>query len=185
MTLYSGLEGSLWIKDGGDWTKVARVKSWGYTMNQEVLDTTVLGDTDRTLIDGVRSSSGSCTLFYYNPDASPEDDTGAGRLLTKILKPLSLIDSNFDPNASSDSTGATGVRSHNTAFRLQADKNLSQQNNNSSSTAKYIWVDAWITSFTMTMAVGEVLSCDVSFEVDGTPIANSFSEYKSSDLTGD
>lgn len=178
MTLYSGLEGSLWIKDGGDWTKVARVRSWNYTMSQAVLDTTVLGDTDRTLVDGVRSSSGSCSLFYYNPDASPEDDTGAGRLLKKILKPLSLIDS-----SATSSRGDTGVRSYKTAFRLQADKNLSQQNNNSSSTAKYIWVDAWITSFAMTMAVGEVLSCDVTFEVDGTPMENSFSEYTPSDLT--
>ena len=180
MTLYSGLEGSLWIKDGGDWTKVARVTSWTYTMTQEVLPTTVLGDTDRTLIDGVRSSSGSCTLFYYNPDASPEDDTGAGRLLKKILKPLSLIDATAEPGK-----GDTGVRSAKTAFRLQADKSLSQQNNNSSSTARYIWVDAWITSFAMTMAVGEVLSCDVSFEVDGAPMANKFSEYSTPDLTSD
>ena len=155
-------------------------------MTQEVLPTTVLGDTDRTLTSGVRSSSGSCTLFYYNPDASPEDDTGAGRLLKKILKPLQLIDPNFsNEGALKPGKGDTGVRSQKTAFRLQADKSLSQQNNNSSSTAKYIWVDAWITSFAMTMAVGEVLSCDVSFEVDGAPMANKFSEYSTPDLTSD
>ena len=187
MTVYSGIEGSLWIKDGGDWTKVARVTSWSYTMTQEVLTTTVLGDTDRTLRDGVRSSTGSCTLFYYNPDDSPEEDTGAGRLLKKMLKPLALIDPNVNLTGkpAEYGVGDTGVRSYKTAFRLVADKSLSQQNNNASTTAKYIWVDAWITSFTMTMAVGEILSCDVRFEVDGTPIANTFSEYKTADLTND
>ena len=187
MTLYSGLQGSLWIRDGGDWAKVARVKSWTYTMSQAVLDTTVLGDTDRTLADGVRSSSGSCSLFYYNPDASPEDDTGAGRLLKKMLKPLSLIDPNVNLNGapSEYGVGDTGVRSYETAFRLVADQSVSSLNDINSSTMKYIWVNAWITSFQMTMAVGEVMSCDVTFEVDGTPIANTFSKYKTDDLSND
>ena len=185
MTIYSGLEGSLWIKDGGDWTKVARVKSWTYTISQQILPTTVLGDTDRTLIDGIRQSNGSCSLFYYNPDASEEDDAGAGRLLKKLLKPVGLIDSNFDPNGAGLSRGDTGVRSYKTAFRLQVDKSLSAQNISNSSTAKYIWVDAWITSFTMSVAVGEVLSCDCTFEVDGAPIDNKFSNYRTQDLKSD
>lgn len=177
----------MWIRDGGDWTRVAKVKSWTFTQNQEVLDTTVLGDTDRTLLDGVRSSSGSCSLFYYNPDESPEDDTGAGRLLKKMLKPVRLVDPSVDLTGkpADASVGDTGVRSYQTAFRLLADKTMSARDNNQSSTARYIWVNAWITSFQMTMAVGEVLSCDVTFESDGAAIDNKFSEYQSADLTSD
>lgn len=181
MTLYSGLEGSLWARTQGDWLKVAQAKGWTFNMNQEVLDTTVLGDTDRTLLDGVRSCSGSCSLFYYNPDASPEDDTGASFLLKKILKPLSLFENKFSDNWVGGSRGNSGIRSTNVAFRLACDKNLKNLENNSSSTQKYLWLNTWITSFTMTMSVGEILSCDVTFEVDGAPVDNKFSTYGNDD----
>ena len=184
MTFYSGLEGSFWIKDQGDWVKVAAVTNWSFTQNQAVLDTTVLGDTDRTLIDSVRSASGSASLFYYNPEASPEDDTGAGRLLKKILKPLSKVDPSFNEDThAGGSTGDTKIRSTRCAFRLQANKDLSQIDNTGSSTEKYLWLSTYLTSFQMTMAVGEVLSCDVTFEVDGTAIYNSFSVYGDADVT--
>ena len=65
---YSGLEGSLWALDGTEWLKVAAVKSWGFSQSQAVLETTTLGDTDRTIVDGVRSLSGSCSLHYKAPD---------------------------------------------------------------------------------------------------------------------
>ena len=178
--LYSGLEGSLWVIEEGDWMKVAAVKNWAFTQNQQVLETTTLGDTDRTLVDGVRSLSGSCSLFYYNLDQASTDDTGAGRLLKRILKPLSIVDGGgfTGDDYRGESTGATGVRSMKTAFRLSANKDLSRNDEfETSNTERYLWVNAWITSFQMTMAVGEVQSCEVTFEADGTSIANGFSTY--------
>ena len=174
----------MWAKVDGDWRKVAAVTGWTFTQSQAVLDTTVLGDTDRTLIDSVRSASGSCSLFYYNPEASPEDDTGAGLLLKRVLKPLSKVKPDFDEDThSGGSTGDTKIRSSNTAFKLQVNKDLSQlDTTGTSSTEKYLWVNAWITSFQMTMAVGEVLSCEITFELDGTAIYNSFSVYGDSDV---
>ena len=172
----------MWIKDEGDWTKVAAVTGWTFSQSQAVLDTTVLGDTDRTLIDGVRSASGSCSLFYYNPEASPEDDTGAGRLLKKLLKPVSKTDPNFDENRVGWSgNGDSKRRSNKVAFRLQSNKDLSQIDSVGSSTEKYLWYGAWITNFTMTMAVGEVLSCEVTFEVDGQVVDNTYSVYGDND----
>lgn len=177
MTLYSGIEGSLWAKTQGDWLKVAEAKAWTFTMNAEALDATTLGETDRTLEDGVRSCSGSCSLYYYNPEDGAAD-TGAGFILKKILKPLSIFEPSFDPNTwASGSRGDSGIRSTKLAFRLGANKNLAELGSNTSSTQKYIWVNAFITSFTMTMSVGEVLSCDCTFEVDGAPVDNTFSTY--------
>ena len=183
--IYSGLEGSLWLREDGVLKKMAGVKSWTFTANQAVLDTTVLGDTDRTIIDGVRSFSGSCSLFYYNQEATEDgSDSGAALMMRKIIKPLNKVDPNFNQNAPGKSKGNTNTRSGRTLFRLVADKNLQALTDANSSTAKYLWLDAWITSFNMTMAVGEVLSCDVTFEVNGTPYINEFSSYENSDFGG-
>ena len=161
----------------GDWSKCAAVKSWTYNQNQEVLDTTILGDTDRTIIDGIRSATGSCSLYYYNFEDDSSEDTGAGRLLKKILKPASQWNPNFNTGSQQTGEGDTKTRSNPTAFRLAANKDLSQIDSTGGSTEKFIWVGAWITSFTMTMSVGEVLSCDVTFEVNGAPADNTFSIY--------
>ena len=58
---YSGKEGELLI--GG--TKVAKVRSWSFSMNQAVLETVSLEDTDRTIIHGTRSFKGSASVYYY------------------------------------------------------------------------------------------------------------------------
>ena len=167
-----------------EWMRVAAVKNWAFTQNQTVLETTTLGDTDRTLVDGVRSLSGSCSLFYYNFDRSPEEDTGAGRILQKILKPF-RITGKTGPKGQQwtgndyrgGSIGDTGKRSTRMAFRLSVDKNMSNVDTIGDSTEHFLWLNAWITSFQMTASVGEVLSCEVTFEADGTALDNTFSFY--------
>ena len=58
---YSGKEGELLING----TKVAKVRSWSFTFNQAVLETVSLEDTDRTIIHGTRSYTGSASVYYY------------------------------------------------------------------------------------------------------------------------
>ncbi len=62
---YSGKEGELFI----DGTKVAKVRSWSFNMNQAVLETVSLEDTDRTIIHGTRSYTGSASVYYYQNTA--------------------------------------------------------------------------------------------------------------------
>ena len=59
-TLYSGRTGALYVSD----VKKAKVQNWSYSMSQDVIETTSMGDTDRTLKDGIRSYSGGARLFY-------------------------------------------------------------------------------------------------------------------------
>ena len=61
MGFYSGRDGELYVAG----TKAAKVQSWSFSSSMAVLETTSLGDTDRTLESGVRSYSGSARLFYY------------------------------------------------------------------------------------------------------------------------
>lgn len=76
---YSGQDGRLIVDD----STVAKVRSWSFTANQAVLETSSLEDTDRTLIPGIRSVTGSCSLYYYQATAGGTTD--AGTLLSNLI----------------------------------------------------------------------------------------------------
>ncbi len=138
---YSGQDGRLIIAG----TTAAKVRSWSFTVNQAVLETVSLEDTDRTLIPGIRSVTGSCSLYYYQETAGGTTDTGT--LLSNII------------TANSGSGGEQGGGTKDTVkFELKV-----LDGNNDRSITFY----AYITSLAMTSSVGEVLSADVSFEVNG------------------
>jgi hypothetical protein len=138
---YSGQDGRLIVND----STVAKVRSWSFTANQAVLETSSLEDTDRTLIPGIRSVTGSCSLYYYQATAG--ETTDAGTLLSNLI------------TANSGSGGEQGGGTKSTVkFELKV-----LDGNNDRSITFY----AYITSLSMTNSVGEVLSADVSFEVNG------------------
>ena len=138
---YSGQDGRLIVND----STVAKVRSWSFTANQAVLETSSLEDTDRTLIPGIRSVTGSCSLYYYQETAGGTTDTGT--LLSNLI------------TANSGSGGEQGGGTKSTVkFELKV-----FDGNNDRSITFY----AYITSLSMTNSVGEVLSADVSFEVNG------------------
>jgi hypothetical protein len=74
MTYYSGKDGSL-VYNG---TVVAKVSNWSISATVDTLETTVLTDGDRTYVPGLRTISGSATVFYY--DSAPVS------LLERIIK---------------------------------------------------------------------------------------------------
>ena len=76
MPFYSGQQGQLLI----DGIKAAKVQNWTFQTSQAVLETTSLGDTDRTITPGTRSLAGSCRLFYY------QNDRGIGGDVTKLIQ---------------------------------------------------------------------------------------------------
>ena len=43
----------------------SKVRSWSFSMNQAILETVSLEDTDRTIIHGTRSYTGSASVYYY------------------------------------------------------------------------------------------------------------------------
>ena len=147
MGFYSGRDGELYIAGSG--TKAAKVQSWSFSSSMAVLETTSLGDTDRTLKAGVRSYSGSCRLFYYvdNPAASAPSNLQA--ILTNAVKSGSAA-GDGENDASPEivlklrmTTGATDVRD--------------------------IQFSVFITGVSMSTAVGEVASADISWEANGAP----------------
>ena len=90
---YSGQDGVL--KVAGE--TAGKVRSWSFTANQAVLETTSLGDSNRTLEAGVRSLTGSCSLYYYNDTANVVSDllakvstVNSGGTLSAVQMELSL-----------------------------------------------------------------------------------------------
>ena len=82
MAYYSGRDGELLI----DGVKAGKVRSWSVSASASTLDTTTLEDTDRTVIYGVRSMTGNCSLFYYADNATTKAGNDASVLLNKIIK---------------------------------------------------------------------------------------------------
>ena len=138
---YSGQDGRLIVND----STVAKVRSWSFTANQAVLETSSLEDTDRTLIPGIRSVTGSCSLYYYQETAGGTTDTGT--LLSNLI---------------TANSGSGGEQGGGTKSTVKFELKVLDGNTNRS-----ITFYAYITSLSMTNSVGEVLSADVSFEVNG------------------
>ena len=141
---YSGKEGELLI----DGTKVAKVRSWSFTMNQAVLETVSLEDTDRTIIHGTRSYTGSASVYYY------QDAVGvASGQLSTLINNIIKTGSGAGDGKNAESTAMT--------FKLRI--------KDGSSNGRFIEFQAIPTSFSITSAVGEVTAADISFEVNGAP----------------
>ena len=142
MPFYAGQNGELEI----DGKTAAKVRGWNFTSNLTTLETTTLGDRDRTSIAGIRNASATCDLYYYA--ANPNDTTtnSASVLLNKLIKA-----STDGQGAESEAVGMTFII------------------NDGTTTKKFIKGDCLITSAAMSMAVGEVLSASISFEFVGAP----------------
>jgi len=141
---YSGKEGEL-LMNGN---KVAKVRSWSFTFNQAVLETISLEDTDRTIIHGTRSYTGSASVYYYQDVAGG----GAGQL-SSLIGDIMKVQSASGDGANAESSSMT--------FKLRI--------KDGSTAGRFIEFQAIPTSFSITSAVGEVTAADISFDVNGAP----------------
>ena len=141
---YSGKEGQLFI----DGNPVAKVRSFSFSFNQAVLETISLEDTDRTIIHGTRSYTGSASVYYYQDVAGG----GAGQLTT-LINNIIKTGSSAGDGANAESTSMT--------FKLRI--------KDGSTAGRFIEFQAIPTNLNITNAVGEVTAADISFEVNGAP----------------
>ena len=141
---YSGKEGELLI----DGTKVAKVRSWSFSMNQAVLETVSLEDTDRTIIHGTRSYTGSASVYYYQAAVG----VASGQLST-LINNIIKTGSGAGDGSNAESVAMT--------FRLKI--------KDGSTAGRFIEFSAIPTNLNITSAVGEVTAADISFEVNGAP----------------
>ena len=77
--IFTGKDGRL-LLDGLEQLKVI---NWSLTGSLEMLETTSLGDNQRTYCPGVQEFNGSATLLYYNDGTGRND---ASTVLQKVLR---------------------------------------------------------------------------------------------------
>ena len=130
---FTGKDGRLLL----DEVEQIKVTNWSLTGNLEMLETTSLGDNQRSYCPGVQEFSGSATLLYYSDDAGRND---AALALRKVLR----ID---------------GVSSGDTVdMRLRLAEG---------STNRTVRLTTYITSVSFGASVGEVSSAQISFQGTG------------------
>ena len=131
--VYTGKDGRLLI----DGTEQIKVSSFSLTGSLEVLETTTLGDSQRTYVPGVQEFNGSASLLYYNDGTNRND---AATALKKVLKVDGVTDS--------DTVTLT--------LRLVE-----------GSTNHDVKLTAYITSVSFGASVGEISKADISFQATG------------------
>ena len=131
--IFTGKDGRLLLDD----LEQVKVTNWSLTGNLEMLETTSLGDNQRTYCPGLQEFSGSATLLYYNDEAGRND---ASTALRKVLR-------------------VDGVSQGDTVdMRLRLLEG---------STNRDVRLTAYITSVSFGASVGEVSSAEINFQGTG------------------
>lgn len=131
--VYTGRDGRLLI----DGTEQIKVSNWTLTGALEVLETTTLGESQRTYAPGVQEFNGSATLLYY------KDDTGRNDAATALKKVLRIA----------------GVSSSDTVtLRLRLVDGTANSD---------VELTAYITSVSFGASVGEVSRASIQFQGTG------------------
>lgn len=131
--IFTGRDGRLLL--GSD--TLVKVTNWTLQADLETLETTTLGDSQRSYVPGVQSFSGSASLLYYI-DADNTND--ASTLLRKLVK----------------TSGVTTSDTVSLTLRLTSDSG----NND-------VTLTAYITSVSIGAAVGEIISAQINFQGTG------------------
>ena len=131
--VYTGRDGRL-LMDG---TEQIKVTNWTLTGSLEMLETTSLGESQRTYTPGIQEFNGSATLLYYN------DGTGRNDAAVALKKVLRI----------------SGVSDGDTVdMRLRLVEG---------STNHDVRLTTYITSVTFGASVGEVSSAQINFQATG------------------
>jgi hypothetical protein len=135
-----------------DQYRIAKIRSWSLTSNSEVVETTALGDTNKSFSPSITSGEGSATLMFY------EDDIG-NRGLDRQKDTFELVDLLFPRD--------TPPR---VILNLAVDGSTSGSAGQVGGAA--LWktnflFNAYITSSSIGVNYGEVVTIDTSFTIDG------------------
>ena len=144
-------EGILYDRDGIHIVEkqIAKVRNWSFTSSTATLDVTSLGDTDRVFREGIRSASGNAEIFYYTNEDPSNNLTNVTELIEYQLGERA------DPNA--------GTFSDDQPEKFSLKFLMARGTTN----PYYLIGRCAITSMTLTMAVGEIASASIAFDVNG------------------
>ena len=156
--LYTGMDGALMFQRGAStaltWDTCAKVRGWSLTANLNTLDITTLGDCVVNNAAGIASYSGQATILYYQNDGaatSPSNDAGT---FLQTLMPGSTNGRVYP--------GGDDTKTHDDYTRLKL--NLSNGDTApGTSLDRYIDFQCFITSASISVQTGDVVTSEISF----------------------
>ena len=161
MGYYSGNSGSIQFglastvdpdEDTGWVTTPTNLTEWTLNPSQALLDTTTLGEYDKSSVYGLRTTSGTLRLFYYT---EPEQPKQTPQTICQ------LVHQKIQRNA----IGADTPDSIKVFLRLYIDdKDMSAD----VGLRDFVEFEANLTSVSYGSRVGELVAVDVSFEATGS-----------------
>ena len=162
MGYYSGNSGSIQFglastvdpdEDTGWVTTPTKITEWTLNTSQALLDTTTLGEYDKSSVYGLRTTSGTLRLFYYTEPGATQANTSnnsASWFIRKIQR---------------NAIGADTPDSIKVFLRLYIDdKDMSAD----VGLRDFVEFEANLTSVSYGSRVGELVAVDVSFEATGS-----------------
>lgn len=174
------------FNDPANFIAIGAVQNWSLSGSQSVIDATTLGDTDAVYTQGIKSATGQCRLLYYSnlnklgnaSDRASDPQNAINKLAARFFKMSRYAVENGGPGAVGadrvfdDGAGSpadpflfrfTVVDNPNGSLFTEQPLNPANTNN--------INIDVWahITSFNLSIAVGEVFAADLSFQAIGCP----------------
>ena len=142
MTVLTGFEGGLFYgEDRNNPQRIAHCRNWSLTVTRDAVETTALGDSDRTYTMGLRGATGTATILY-------DDAITAATGLDLWNELFTTIDCNED----------------------KSEKHISFQFDKCSTGQGRISFDGFITSFSHSVSVGEAQAATISFTASGAPL---------------
>ena len=165
MSFYSGNTGTIEFKKQGqsafkdNAALNLRVTNWTMNSSAQLLDTTTLGDYDKSSTYGLRTHTGTLRLLYYTDQYfSKPAENSAAWFINALMRASSVANS-----AGSDFAGDKTKDSYPVRLKLYlkgaVDSTAAQQD--------AIEFDANLTSVGYASAVGEITSVQVQFEASG------------------
>jgi hypothetical protein len=128
--------------------RIAKIRNWTYNSNSEVVETTALGDVTKTFAPSITSGDGSATLMFY------EDDLNSSAV-ERQKDIYELVDILFPRS--------TPPR---VIMNLAVDGGISVVDADELQKTNFLF-NAYITSASVAVSYGEVVTVDTSFTVDG------------------
>ena len=169
MSHFSGQHGRLFLNSYGNanytqndaWgNQIAKVRDWNVNMQHQPLDTTTLGDIDRTKTHGLRSYSASGTLLFYHEKSSN---------FKTIIKDT-FFRTNWGENGEDPKDKFYGRTATDSPEMVKMSFILTQSNESfGDKDPDEIVMFGYITSFNITVATGEVVQGTFTFEGHGAP----------------
>lgn len=158
MSYYTGTHGRMEIRKGNQFNEdntvpQLHVRNWQVTTSISQLDATTLADTDKVPVNGIRTTRGSCNILYYK---EPNKDSSIKRLIERLVKERNDTDWDGTRPGVAEEAGRCFLHLYvaaegnaNVGYTLQAN----------------------LTSYSMTCAVGDIVTCQIQFESIGAPLA--------------